>query len=239
MLAVNDVHVYYGTIAALRGVTVKVDEGEVVAVIGRNGAGKTTLIKAIMGLVNVVKGSVVFDGEDITGLPPWERAKLGLGYVPEGRRLFPYLTVEENLIVGAHNARSREEIKKRLEEVYSLFPRLRERRGQLARTLSGGEAQMLAIARSLMARPKLILMDEPSQGLAPIVVDEIFNKIMELKREGHSILLVEQNVKKALEVADRVYLLETGKIVIELPVEEAKNHPVIREVYLGAKQRYK
>lgn len=234
MLLAENITVYYGKIMALRGVTVEVREGEVVAIIGRNGAGKTTLIKTVMGLVRPVEGRIVFRGQDITRLPPWKRAELGIGYVPEGRRLFPYLTVEENLVVGAYLVKSREELEKRLQEVYQMFPRLRERRKQLAKSLSGGEAQMLAIARGLMNNPRLLLMDEPSQGLAPIVVEELFEKIKELKREGYSLLLVEQNARKALEVADRVYVLETGQIKYHGSAEEARRDPAIRKAYLGA-----
>jgi branched-chain amino acid transport system ATP-binding protein len=233
MLEVRDVHVYYGKTRALAGVDLEVGEGEVVAVVGRNGAGKTTLIKAIMGIVEPTRGTIRFMGRDVTKTPPWERARMGLGYVPEGRRLFPYLTVEENLILGGYNIRDRRELQERLEEVYALFPRLKERRRQLARTLSGGEAQMLAIARALVAKPRLLLMDEPSQGLAPVIVDEIFRKIAELKEAGQAILLVEQNVKKALEVADRVYVLDMGRVVYSAPAEQAASDPVIRKIYLG------
>ncbi len=234
MLRVENVTVYYGKIMALEDVTVYLERGEVVAIIGRNGAGKTTLIKTVMGLVKPLRGRIFFENRDITRLPPWKRAELGIGYVPEGRRLFPYLTVEENLIVGAYLVKSREELVKRLEEVYQLFPRLRERRKQLAKTLSGGEAQMLAIARGLMAGPKLLLMDEPSQGLAPIIVEELFKTIAELRSRGLSILLVEQNARKALEVADRVYVLDTGRIVYQGTAEEAAKDPAIRKAYLGA-----
>lgn len=233
MLEVRDVHVYYGKTRALAGVDLKVYEGEVVAVVGRNGAGKTTLIKAIMGIVEPIRGTIRFMGRDITRTPPWERARMGLGYVPEGRRLFPYLTVEENLILGGYNIRDKRELQERLEEVYNLFPRLKERRKQLARTLSGGEAQMLAIARALVAKPRLLLMDEPSQGLAPVIVDEIFRKIAELKNAGQAILLVEQNVKKALEVADRVYVLDMGRVAYTAPAAEAASDPAIRKIYLG------
>ena len=234
MLEVSELTVYYGKVLALDRVSVSVGRGEVVAVIGRNGAGKTTLIKAVMGLVAPRTGTIRFEGIEITRLPPWRRAELGIGYVPEGRRLFPYLTVEENLIVGGYLIKSRRELQERLEEVYNLFPRLRERRRQLAGTLSGGEAQMLAIARGLMNKPKLVLMDEPSQGLAPKIVEELFKVIARLKDEGYSILLVEQNARKALEVADRVYVLDTGRVVYTAPVEEAKRNPLIRKAYLGA-----
>lgn len=233
MLVVEDLHVYYGKIKALDSVSIRIGEGEAVAVVGRNGAGKSTLIKTVMGVVRASRGRIIFEEKDITNLPPWERAKLGLGYIPEGRRLFPYLTVEENLVLGGYSIPTREELRERLEEVYNLFPRLRERRKQLARTLSGGEAQMLAIARALVAKPKLLLMDEPSQGLAPVVVDEIFKKISELKESGQAILLVEQNVKKALEIADKVYILETGRLVLEATPEEALRNPLVKKAYLG------
>ncbi len=233
MLVVEDLHVYYGKIKALDSVSIRIGEGEAVAVVGRNGAGKSTLIKTVMGVVRASRGRIIFEEKDITNLPPWERAKLGLGYIPEGRRLFPYLTVEENLVLGGYSISTREELRERLEEVYNLFPRLRERRKQLARTLSGGEAQMLAIARALVAKPKLLLMDEPSQGLAPVVVDEIFKKISELKESGQAILLVEQNVKKALEIADKVYILETGRLVLEATPEEALRNPLVKKAYLG------
>lgn len=232
MLEVRGLYVYYGKTPAISGVDLDVEEGEVVAVLGRNGAGKTTLLKAVIGVVKPARGAVRFMGVDVTGKPAWERARMGLGYVPEGRRLFPYLTVEENLLIGGYNLKS-EEVRERLEEVYALFPRLRERRKQLAMTLSGGEAQMLAIARALMSKPRLLLMDEPSQGLAPVVVDEIFRKIAELKESGQAILLVEQNVKKALEVADRVYVLDTGRIAYAATAEEAASNPIIRRIYLG------
>jgi len=234
LLRVENLTTYYGKIMALDNVSIDISEGEVVAVIGRNGAGKTTLLRSIMGLVKPAKGRILFRGEDITGKPPWIRAKLRIGYVPEGRRLFPYLTVEENLLVGAYTLKDKEEIYRRLKAVYRLFPRLEERRSQLARTLSGGEAQMLAIGRGLMVNPRILLMDEPSMGLAPKIVDEVFDTISSLKeKEKVTILLVEQNARKALEVADRVYLLDTGRVVLHARADEARNDPRVRKIYLG------
>ncbi|MCE4612927.1 MAG: ABC transporter ATP-binding protein [Desulfurococcales archaeon] len=232
ILLAESMVVEYGVIRALNGVSVSLREGEIVSVIGRNGAGKTTLIRAIMGLVRLKQGRVIVKGRDLTGAPPWERAKLGLGYIPEGRRLFPYLTVEENLIIGGYLLESKK-LRDRLEYVFSLFPRLRERRKQQARTLSGGEAQMLAIARGLMNEPSILLMDEPSQGLAPIVVEQLFEIIRKLREEGYSILLVEQNARKAIEVSDKIYLLETGNIVLEADPTEASKNPKIKSTYLG------
>ena len=233
LLKVENIVVYYDKILALDNVSIEVDKGEVVAVIGRNGAGKTTLLRSIMGLVKPKSGKIVFREIDLTNHPPWIRARLRIGYVPEGRRLLPYLTVEENLLLGAYTIKDKEKIAERLEFVYNLFPRLRERRKQLAGTLSGGEAQMLAIGRGLMVDPLILLMDEPSMGLAPKIVDEVFKTISKLKAEGSTILLVEQNVKKALEVADRVYLLDTGRIVLHATADEAKKDPRIKKIYLG------
>ncbi len=232
MLEARGLRVSYGKIVALRGVDVRVGKGESVSVVGRNGAGKTTLLKTIIGLVKPLEGSVVFEGRDITGLPPWDRARMGIGYVPEGRRVFPYLTVEENLVVAGYSL-DPQVLRERIEYVYSLFPRLRERRSQLAFTLSGGEAQMLSIARGLIMRPKLLLMDEPSQGLAPIIVEEVFKTIARLLEEGYSLLLVEQNVAKALEASQRVYVLEQGRVVYQASSQEALGDPVFKEAYLG------
>ncbi len=233
MLRVEGLTVHYGKIRALERVTIEVGRGEVVAVIGRNGAGKTTLLKAVMGLVRPTTGKIMFMGRDITDLPPWVRAEMGIGYVPEGRRLFPYLTVMENLLMGAYVVRSREDVERGLQTVFQLFPILRERRNQLARTLSGGEGEMLAIARGLMSNAKLLLMDEPSLGLAPIVVKEVFKVIKRLKERGVTILLVEQNARKALEVADRCYVLETGRVVFHSDAKSAMEHPMVKKAYLG------
>lgn len=232
MLEVSGLRVSYGKIVALRGVDVRVGRGESVSVVGRNGAGKTTLLKSIIGLVRPAGGKIVFGGTDVTSLSSWDRARMGIGYVPEGRRVFPYLTVEENLRVAGYSLDS-STLRDRLEYVYQLFPRLRERRGQLAYTLSGGEAQMLSIARGLVMKPSLLLMDEPSQGLAPKVVEELFQTIGRLKEEGYSLLLVEQNVVKALEVSERVYVLDQGRVVYEAPASEAVGDPVFQKTYLG------
>ncbi|MEM4488955.1 MAG: ABC transporter ATP-binding protein [Desulfurococcaceae archaeon] len=233
LLKAENITVYYDKILALENVTVEVGKGEAIAVLGRNGAGKTTLLRAIMGIVKPRWGRVFINGIDVTDQPPWTRARYRVGYVPEGRRLFPYLTVEENLVLGAYIIKNSKKIEERLEYVYNMFPRLRERRRQLAGTLSGGEAQMLAIGRCLMVDPLIALMDEPSLGLAPKIVDEVFATISKLRSEGVAILLVEQNVKKALEVAERVYLLETGRLVYHAHVEEAMKEDKIRQMYLG------
>jgi branched-chain amino acid transport system ATP-binding protein len=233
LLKAERITVYYDKVLALEDVTVKVDKYEIVAVLGRNGAGKTTLLKTIMGIVKPRSGRILINNIDITDKPPWERAKYGISYVPEGRRVFPYLTVEENLILGAYTIKERRKIDERLEVIYNLFPRLKERRKQLAGKLSGGEAQMLAIGRGLMIEPSILLMDEPSLGLAPKIISDIFKLIRKLRSEGVAVLLVEQNAKKAIEVSDRVYLLETGRLVYEASAEEAKNNEKIKEVYLG------
>ena len=233
LLEVRGLNVHYGKLHVLKGVSLNVEEGELVAVIGANGAGKTTLLRTIVGLVRPTSGRIIFAGRDITGLEAWDRVRLGITMIPEGRGLFPYLTVLENLLVGAYLEEDREAVRKRLEEVYRLFPILRERRNQMARTLSGGEGQMLAIGRSLMGRPRLLLMDEPSMGLMPKLVDELFEVIGRLKEEGITILLVEQNARKALEVADRGYVLETGRVVLKGTAEELRENPMVRKAYLG------
>lgn len=233
LLRVENLVAYYGKILALDKVSIEIDKEEVVAVIGRNGAGKTTLLRSIMGLVKPASGRILFRDIDLTRQPSWVRARMRMGYVPEGRGLFPYLTVEENLLVGAYTVKNKEKIVERLEFVYSLFPRLKERRKQLARTLSGGEAQMLAIGRGLMNDPQILLMDEPSMGLAPKIVDDVFTTILRLKDEGVTILLVEQNARKALEVAERVYLLDTGRVVLHARADEAREDPRVKKIYLG------
>jgi len=234
LLKVENVSVYYGKVRALHKVSLEVNEGEIVAVIGRNGAGKTTLLKSIVGLVELSEGKIEFKKEDITSLPPWERASKGIGYVPEGRRLFPYLTVYENLLMGAYTIRDKKIIKENMERVFRLFPRLRERQKQLAKTLSGGEGEMLAIGRGLMSNAKILLMDEPSLGLAPIIIENVYETIQSLKEEGITILLVEQNAKKALEVADKCYVLDQGEIVYSADVETAAQDASIKKLYLGA-----
>ncbi len=232
MLKLENVSVKYGKLVALRNVSLSVNKGESVSIVGRNGAGKTTLLKTIVGLVRNFEGKIFFEEIELSKLPPWKRASLGIGFVPEGRRLFPYLTVEENLVVAGYLL-DKDKLRDRMEKVFSLFPRLKERRKQLAFTLSGGEAQMLAIARGLINDPKLLLMDEPSQGLAPIIVDEVFSTINRLSEEGYSILIVEQNTKKAFEVSDRVYVLDSGQIVYEGTSAEAMRDPRIKKAYLG------
>ncbi len=233
LLKAENLTVYYDKILALDDVSIEINNSEVVAVLGRNGAGKTTLLRTIMGFVKPLKGKILFENIDLTGLHAWIRARMRISYVPEGRRLFPYLTVEENLIIGTYAVRKEENVKERLEVIYNLFPKLKERRKQMTRTLSGGEAQMVAIGRALMNNPRLILMDEPSMGLAPKIVDEVFKMIKRLKEEKVTILLAEQNVRKALEIADRIYLMETGRVAFQARSEEARENPVIKKAYLG------
>ncbi len=234
LLKVEKLTVFYEKIRALHDVSLEVNQGEVVAVIGRNGAGKTTLLKSIMGLVEFASGKIIFQGKDITSMHPWERAYQGIGYVPESRRLFPYLTVYENLLMGAYAIKDKNIIKKNMERVFQLFPRLKERQKQLAKTLSGGEGEMLAIGRGLMLNAKLLLMDEPSFGLAPIIIQDVYKTIELLKSEGLTILLVEQNAKKALEVADKCYVLDQGELVYMADAKTAANDPLIKKLYLGA-----
>ena len=214
MLEVQDLYVSYGMMEVLHGVDISVQDGELISVIGPNGAGKTTLIKAIMGLVKPKSGKILYDGQDITHLPAHKRADLGIGYVPEGRHVFGRLTVEENLTIGAYSSSDKEKLKKNIGMVYEIFPRLAERKGQLARTMSGGEQQMLAIGRALTLSPRLLLIDEVSMGLMPIMVNTCFKVIHDLNQRGITVLVVEQNANKALKVADRGYVLETGNIVL-------------------------
>lgn len=230
MLRVSDLSVDYSGALALEGVTLEVNEGEVVGVIGNNGAGKTTLLKAISGLVTC-RGKIEMDGQTISGLQTHEIPSRGIAHVPEGRRLFPYLTVEDNLALGAYGRRAPEP--EDLDRIYSLFPRLGERRTQQAGTLSGGEQQMAAIGRALMLRPRLLLLDEPSLGLAPMLVEQIYETIKELRDQGQTILLVEQNVAECLEVSDRAYVLQTGSIIRSGPADELRESEDIREAFLG------
>ena len=233
MLKVNDINVYYGAIHAIKGVSFEVNEGEVIALIGANGAGKTTILHTITGLVAPKSGHVYFEGKDLTKIPAHKIVYLGMAHVPEGRRIFQQLTVYENLKLGAFSITDKVQIEKNLNYVYMHFPRLAERKNQVAGTLSGGEQQMLAMGRALMSNPKIILMDEPSMGLSPLLVNEIFKIISEVSKDGTTVLLVEQNAKKALSIADRAYVLETGNIVMEGKASELLDDPRIREAYLG------
>jgi len=233
MLQVSDLRVNYGMIEAIKGISFKVDDGEIVTLIGANGAGKTTTMHAISGLLKPASGSIVMDGKDLTRTAPHRIVAMGLAQVPEGRRVFAQQTVEENLDLGAYFRKDKDGIKEDLEYVYGLFPRLRERHTQLAGTLSGGEQQMLAMGRALMARPRILLMDEPSMGLSPLLVSEIFHIIEEINKKGTTILLVEQNAKRALAIADRAYVLETGRITLQGTGEELSNDERVQKAYLG------
>ena len=233
MLEVKDLEVYYGMIQAIKGISFEVNEGEVIALIGANGAGKTTTLHTITGLLSPKKGHVLFEGQDITRIPAHKIVSLGMAHVPEGRRVFAQLSVYQNLKMGAYTRSNKQEIEKTLEMVYKRFPRLEERKNQLAGTLSGGEQQMLAMGRALMSRPKIIVMDEPSMGLSPILVNEIFDIIQSVSASGTTVLLVEQNAKKALAIADRAYVLETGKITLEGRATDLLNDPSGQKAYLG------
>lgn len=233
MLKITDMEVYYGVIQAIKGISFEVNEGEVIALIGANGAGKTTILHTVTGLIQPIKGSIEFEGKDITKTPAHKIVSLGMAHVPEGRRVFAQLSVYENLKLGAYTRKDKAEIEETLKMVYTRFPRLEERKNQLAGTLSGGEQQMLAMGRALMSHPKIILMDEPSMGLSPIFVNEIFNIIQEVSASGTTVLLVEQNAKKALAIADRAYVLETGNIVLEGNANELMNDDSIKKAYLG------
>lgn len=233
MLEIKDLQVYYGVIQAIKGIDFHVDEGEVIALIGANGAGKTTILHTITGLIPSSVGSVMFEGNDITKLPGHKIVYLGMAHVPEGRRVFSQLTVLQNLKMGAFTRKDKDEINETIQMVYKKFPRLEERKNQIAGTLSGGEQQMLAMGRALMSHPKIILMDEPSMGLSPIYVEEIFNIIKEISANGTTVLLVEQNAKKALSIADRAYVLETGQIVLEGDAKVLMNDESVKKAYLG------
>lgn len=237
MLSLENVSVRYGVIPALKGISLNVKAGEVVALIGSNGAGKTTTLKAISGLLRLAEGTIKFDGHDISKLKADEIVKLGIIHVPEGRGIFPNLTVLENLMLGAYVRKDKPKIASDLKSVFEKFPRLYERKAQYGGTLSGGEQQMLAIGRSIMASPKLLLLDEPSMGLAPIVVKEIFRTIREIKKTGTTILLVEQNANMAMTNSDRAYVLETGKIVIEGTASELRTNLEVKQAYLGSHKR--
>ncbi|GAB4285176.1 MAG: ABC transporter ATP-binding protein [Coriobacteriia bacterium] len=233
MLKVDNLHTFYGQIEALKGISIEVHEGEIVTLIGANGAGKSTTLKTISGQLSPQEGTVEFQGDDVSGLAPHVVTGLGVIQVPEGRHIFPRMTVEENLEMGAFLRNDTAEIKADMEMVYDLFPRLRERRSQKGGTLSGGEQQMLAMGRGLMARPKLLMLDEPSMGLAPVIVDIIFETIERVNKEGMTILLVEQNAAMALQVADRGYVLETGTIALEGGGAELLTNEQVRKAYLG------
>ena len=233
LLKVEDIHTYYGTIHALKGITIDVREGEVVTLIGSNGAGKSTTLRSINGLNHPSEGRIEFAGTDITATPAHEIVKMGISQAPEGRRVFPRMSVIENLEMGAYQRTNRGEIRQDLDRVYQLFPRLQERRSQKAGTLSGGEQQMLAIGRALMARPRLLLLDEPSMGLAPIFVERIFEIIGEISRQGTTILLVEQNALMALDTASRGYVLETGRVALADDAKALKENEQVRKTYLG------
>ncbi len=233
MLKIKDLNVYYGAIHALKGISLEVNEGEIVTLIGSNGAGKSTTIKTISGLIAPHTGTIEFLGKQIGGMPAHQINALGIIQIPEGRRVFPEMTVGENLLIGAFLRKDVKGIKEDMDKVYDRFPRMKEREKQVAATLSGGEQQMLAVGRALMARPKLLLLDEPSMGLAPILVDEVFEIVQEINRQGTTILLVEQNAKMALSVANRGYVLQTGEIALSGTACELLNTEEVRKVYLG------
>jgi len=233
LLEVKDLEVYYGVIRALKGINFKVEKGEIVTLIGANGAGKTTTMQSIIGLIPIRSGSVVYNGTDITKTPCHKLVKLGMSQVPEGRRIFQELTVYENLMMGAYSVKNNSTFKDDIEDVYKRFPRLKERKNQIASTLSGGEQQMLAMGRALMSHPDILLLDEPSMGLSPLLVTEIFDIIKEINKQGTTVLLVEQNAKKALSIADRAYVLETGSIVLEGDAKELMDNDDIKKAYLG------
>ena len=233
MLEIKDLEVFYGVIQAIKGISFEVNEGETVALIGANGAGKTTTLHTITGLLSPKKGSVVFEGKEITKVPAHKIVSLGMAHVPEGRRVFAQLSVYQNLKMGAYTRKDKAEIDEMLETVYKRFPRLKERQNQMAGTLSGGEQQMLAMGRALMSKPKIVLLDEPSMGLSPILVNEIFDIIQSLNKAGTTVLLVEQNAKKALSIADRAYVLETGRIVQSGDADALMHDESIQKAYLG------
>ena len=234
LLEVKDLELAYGQVAVCRGISLRLDRGEIVALIGANGAGKSTTLRAIAGLLPPRAGTIIFSGKDVTTMPSYERSKLGIALVPEGRRVFPFLTVRENLELGGFNVRNdAAKIRQRLDGVFAMFPRLSERSGQNAGTLSGGEQQMLALGRAMMSEPQLLCLDEPSLGLAPIVVRDIFQKIRAINAAGTSVLLVEQNARHAFETASRGYVLQTGSVIASGSCAELKANPRVQEAYLG------
>ena len=233
LLEVKDLRVSYGVIEAIKGISFEVNEGEIVTLIGANGAGKTTTMQSIMGLIHPKSGTLTFDGADIFGMSTHKILRLGMTQVPEGRRIFSELTVYENLLMGAYIEKNREKIKKDMEEIYEIFPRLYERRTQVAGTLSGGEQQMLAMGRAMMSHPRLLMLDEPSMGLSPLLVDQIFSMIKKFHDNGTTILLVEQNAGKSLAISDRAYVLETGRIVLSGTGRELMESEEVKKAYLG------
>lgn len=233
LLEVKDLQVNYGVIRAIKGISFEVNEGEIVSLIGANGAGKTTTMQSIMGLIPIKSGTVTYDGKVINKIPGHKLISMGMSQVPEGRRVFQELTVYENLIMGAYTQKDKKKIKEDVEDIYTRFPRLGERRNQIAGTLSGGEQQMLAMGRAMMSHPKLLMLDEPSMGLSPLLVDQVFDIIKECHSQGITVLLVEQNAKKALSISDRAYVLETGDITITGKGDELLNNEIIKKAYLG------
>lgn len=233
MLEIENMEVYYGAINAIKGISFSVEQGEIIALIGANGAGKTTTLHAVSGLIPAKRGSIRFNGKELTKIPAHKIVKMGMAHVPEGRRVFAQLTVYENLMLGAYTRKDSKEISENLEKVYTRFPRLKERLSQSAGTLSGGEQQMLAMGRALMSNPSIILMDEPSMGLSPLYVSEIFDIITEINKSGVTVLLVEQNAKKALSIANRAYVLETGNIVLSGSGKELLDNERVKKAYLG------
>lgn len=233
MLEIKELNCFYGNIQAIKNLSLKVNQGEIVSLIGSNGAGKTTTLSAITGLITQKEGSIKFEGKEIIDAMAHEIVKLGICLSPEGREVFPALTVQENLLLGAYTRKSKEEIAESFKYIYDLFPRLRERKKQQAGTLSGGEQQMLAIARALMTKPRLLLLDEPSLGLAPNIVLEVFELIKEINRQGVTILLIEQNANMALKISSRAYVLEVGKVILEDNAQNLLNNPKVKEAYLG------
>jgi branched-chain amino acid transport system ATP-binding protein len=233
MLEVRDLQVYYGVIQAIKGVSFNVNEGEIIALIGANGAGKTTILQTISGLISSKEGQVLYNGADITKIPAHKIVSMGLAHVPEGRRVFSQLTVYDNLLLGSYTRNDKDERVETLKQIFKRFPRLEERKGQMAGTLSGGEQQMLAIGRALMSKPKIVLMDEPSMGLSPLLVEEVFDIIQSINKSGTTVLLVEQNAKKALSIAHRAYVLETGNVVLEGDAKKLMNDESVKKAYLG------
>ena len=233
LLSINDIHVFYGVIEAIKGISFEVNEGEIVTLIGANGAGKTTILHTMTGLIPPKSGSVILDGVDLTKIPAHKIVSMGMAHVPEGRRVFQQLSVYDNLSLGAYIRKDKAGIDDSLADVYDRFPRLKERRNQVAGTLSGGEQQMLAMGRALMSAPKIMLLDEPSMGLSPLLVAEIFSIIKKVNESGVTVLLVEQNAKMALEIANRAYVLETGRIVMSGDAEELSTNDEVKKAYLG------